>query len=277
MSDPAFASARAVWRSRHRRELSSRELLDHFVARRASERAAERGGHARRRARTRVRGRGRRARARGDIGPLHGLPSPSGHVGDRGHPQHVGAPQYATHVPKADAVVAVRRLVDGRDVRQDQHADARRRRADVQTTSSASRTTRGIRRTRRADRLAERRDRGRDRHDVVRARQRHRRLDPHAVQLERRLRAQDELRHRADAGHRAGTGRAVAARPLASLVRSRARVRTSTCCSTSRGDRSRGGRASGWRLRCRRRVGRACASTGRSMARRRVVTRSTPR
>ena len=112
--DPAFASARELLARLDRRELSSRELLDHFVARVERLNAPLNAvvtldvEHARARADA-----ADAARARGEsLGPLHGLPVTIKDTWETaGIRSTSGAPQYATHVPKADAV-AVRRLVD---------------------------------------------------------------------------------------------------------------------------------------------------------------------
>jgi len=114
MTEPTFASARDLAARLARRELSSRELLEHYVARverlnaplnavvtldleRARRRADEADA----------------ARARGESwGPLHGLPVTIKDTFETaGLRTTAGAPQYAEHVPARNAV-AVQRLID---------------------------------------------------------------------------------------------------------------------------------------------------------------------
>src|SRR5260221_10049814 len=114
MPEPTFASARELTARIARRELSSRELLEHYVARVARlnaplnavvtldlERARARADAA------------DAARARGESwGPLHGLPVTIKDTFETaGVRTTAGAPQYAAHVP-ATSAVAVQRLVD---------------------------------------------------------------------------------------------------------------------------------------------------------------------
>src|SRR5690348_1642802 len=114
MFDPALASARELLARMARREISSRELLDHLVARVARldeslnavvtldlERARSRADAA------------DAALARGESwGPLHGLPVTIKDTWETaGLRTTSGAPQYASHLPATDAV-AVGRLRD---------------------------------------------------------------------------------------------------------------------------------------------------------------------
>jgi amidase len=114
MFDPALASARELLARMARREISSRELLDHLLARVARldeslnavvtldlERARSRADAA------------DAALARGESwGPLHGLPVTIKDTWETaGLRTTSGAPQYASHLPATDAV-AVGRLRD---------------------------------------------------------------------------------------------------------------------------------------------------------------------
>lgn len=114
MTEPTFASARELAARLARRELSSRELLEHYAARVERlnpplnavvtldlERARARADAA------------DAARARGESwGPLHGLPVTIKDTFEtEGLRTTAGAPQYAEHVPAQNAV-AVQRLLD---------------------------------------------------------------------------------------------------------------------------------------------------------------------
>ena len=114
MSGLAFSSARELVARMARREVSSRELLDHFVARvercNAPLNAVVTLDLERARARAAA---ADEALARGTSwGPLHGLPVTIKDTWETaGIRSTAGAPQYAQRVPATDAV-AVRRLVD---------------------------------------------------------------------------------------------------------------------------------------------------------------------
>ncbi|MEE9607928.1 MAG: amidase [Myxococcota bacterium] len=114
MADPAFRSAADLAGALQRRELSSRELLEHFLERVErlngrinavvtldAERARERADAA------------DAALARGESwGALHGLPvTVKDCFETAGLRTTAGAPEYARHVPREDAI-AVRRLVE---------------------------------------------------------------------------------------------------------------------------------------------------------------------
>ena len=193
MAEPTFAAARELAAMLARRELSSRELLEHYLAaRRAPESAAQRGGDARRRARAGARRRGRRrARARRGWGPAaRRADDDQGHLRDGGLRTTAAPRRSRTHVPTTTRSRSRGWSTRARRLRQDQRARPRRRRPDATTRSSAStnnpwdptRTPGGSSGGAAASLAAGL--------TAVRARQRHRRLDPHAVALVRRLRPQ---------------------------------------------------------------------------------------
>jgi amidase len=114
MTDPTFASARELAARIARRELSSRELLEHYVARVERLNAPLNAVVTLDLERARMRADAADAAlARGQsFGPLHGLPVTIKDTFETaGVRTTAGAPQLAQHVPAANAV-AVQRLVD---------------------------------------------------------------------------------------------------------------------------------------------------------------------
>ena len=221
MSDIALQPAHALAEAIRRRDLSSRELLDHYLARvdalngplnavvtldpDGARRAADAADA---------------ALARGDdVGPLHGVPmTVKDTYQTAGMRTTCGLPAW-DHVPEHDAE-AVRRLrgagavIFGKTNTPTLAGDWQTYNAIFGTSNNPWDTDAHHRRF-----LGRRRGRSGDRHDGARAGQRHRRLDPLPGELVRRVRAQADLGHRvagrpsaACAGH-AGRDRSVRRRP----------------------------------------------------------------
>ena len=204
--DLGFASARRLAAMVRRRRIGCLELLDHMIER--IERIDGRLNAVVVRDFERARRRARALDRRGATGsPLHGVPITVKESFDvAGLPTTWGFPEQREHVPEADAL-AVSRLIGGGGGggRQDQRAARARRLAELQRRLWHDQQPVG--RGAHAGRLVRRRGGGtRRRPDRARAGQRHRRLDPGAGALLRRLWPQADLGPAADARPLAGGG-----------------------------------------------------------------------
>src|SRR6516164_5899582 len=189
MTEVAFRSAAALAAAIHRRELGSRELLEHYLARVDRHNAALNAiivtdlERARRRA-----DEADAALARGENwGPLHGLPMTVKESFDViGMPTTWGLPELEGNLPPANALAVDRLFGAGAVIFGKTNVPVML--ADSQSYKPVFDPGRLLRRGIGGA--------GRRTHRA-RNRQRHRRLDPQPGPLLRRLRAQAELRHRA--------------------------------------------------------------------------------
>ena len=217
MTDIAFRPAHALAAAIRRRELSSRELLDHYLAR------VERLNPPLNAvvtldvdARAPRRRRGRRGAARGDGARPAARPADDdqGHLRDRGPAHDLRARGMATtcRTRDADAVARLRdagAVIFGKTNTPTLAGDGQTYNPIFGVTNNpwdTARTPGGSSGGAAAAVAAGL--------TGARARQRHRRLDPHAVELVRRLRPQADVRHRPAARpHPAAAGHARRVRP----------------------------------------------------------------
>ena len=191
--DVTVASASEIVAAIRAEEVSSREVLDALLAR-------DRDGATRRSTpsscstssgRRRPRLPRTRPLARGeDLGPLHGLPMTVKDVCEtEGLVTTSGAPELKDHVPTTDAIAVARLKAAGAVVFGKTNTPLYA--GDLQTYNEVYGVTNNpwdTTRTAGGSSGGSAR-RGRQRHVAARARQRHRRLDPHPGPLQRRLRA----------------------------------------------------------------------------------------